>query len=525
MPGIKKVAIYCRLSEEDRNKLHSTDDSESIKNQKAMLSQYALSQDWQIYQVYSDDDYTGSDRNRPAFNQLLADAEAGKFDIILCKTQSRFTRELEMVEKYIHYLFPLWGIRFVSIVDNADTDIKGNKKSRQINGLINEWYLEDMSENIKAVLTNRRRNGFFIGAFAPYGYKKDENLKGHLVIDEPAAAVVRRIFDLYLAGHGRTAIARILNADNIASPMMYKLENGEKYTNKYKGEAIWRYYSIGRILTDEVYIGNLIQNKAHSISYKTKIIKPTRKEEWIRVENTHEPIISKEKWYTAQEILADRRNHSSPNAFLPQPYAFRHKLVCGCCQAYLKRGKTATGVYYRCGTTYYDKSRCEHPARISDMRITEAVTNEIQKLFDESLNKAEVAETVHLADNTTKKIAALKDQIKTCEEQLASCKDYLKTLYIDKVKGVVDAATYQELSAQFTHDSEKYANRITAYRDQIDVIEQKQVEHQQIADIVQKHLGNTALNRELVDTLIDKIVVNYTVPYSREVDIEIYWNI
>ena len=182
-----KVAIYCRLSEEDRNKQLQTDDSESIQNQKMMLRQYAQTHDWEIYDIYSDDDYTGSDRRRPEFNRLLSDAENRKFNIVLCKTQSRFTRELELVEKYIHGLFPVWGIRFVSIVDNADTDIKGNKKSRQINGLVNEWYLEDMSDNIKSVLTNRRVNGLHIGAFALYGYKKDPNQKGHLVIDEEAA--------------------------------------------------------------------------------------------------------------------------------------------------------------------------------------------------------------------------------------------------------------------------------------------------------------------------------------------------
>ena len=186
-----KAAIYCRLSEEDKNKQLATDDSASIQNQKALLLQYADEHSWDIYSIYIDDDYTGADRKRPEFNRLLKDAESRKFDIILCKTQSRFTRELELVEKYIHGLFPVWGIRFISIVDNADTANKGNKKSRQINGLVNEWYLEDMSDNIKSVLTNRRQNGFHIGAFALYGYKKDPEKKGHLIIDEEAAEVVR----------------------------------------------------------------------------------------------------------------------------------------------------------------------------------------------------------------------------------------------------------------------------------------------------------------------------------------------
>ena len=119
-----KAAIYCRLSEEDKDKRHSTDDSESIQNQKSMLIQYATEQGWEIYGIYSDDDYAGADRNRPEFNRLLEDAKRKKFDIVLCKTQSRFTRELELVEKYIHGYFPIWGIRFVSIVDNADTENK-----------------------------------------------------------------------------------------------------------------------------------------------------------------------------------------------------------------------------------------------------------------------------------------------------------------------------------------------------------------------------------------------------------------
>ena len=163
-----KVAIYCRLSEEDRNKKFESDDSNSIQNQKSMLLQYAIEQRWEVYNIYSDDDYAGADRNRPEFKRLLEDAEHKRFDIILCKTQSRFTRELELVEKYIHGLFPMWGIRFISIVDNADTDNKGNKKSRQINGLVNEWYLEDMSDSIKSVLDNKRQNGLHIGEFALY---------------------------------------------------------------------------------------------------------------------------------------------------------------------------------------------------------------------------------------------------------------------------------------------------------------------------------------------------------------------
>ena len=194
-----RAAIYCRLSEEDKGKADGAD-SGSIQNQKMLLTQYADAQGWEIYDIYSDDDYAGADRNRPEFNRLLKDAEAKNFDVVLCKTQSRFTRELELVEKYIHGLFPIWGIRFVSVADNCDTDDPGNKKTRQINGLVNEWYLEDMSESIKSVLNSRRSLGLHIGSSAPYGYAKDPAQKGHLIIDEEKAFTVREVFSLFACG-------------------------------------------------------------------------------------------------------------------------------------------------------------------------------------------------------------------------------------------------------------------------------------------------------------------------------------
>ncbi|MBR6676861.1 MAG: recombinase family protein, partial [Clostridia bacterium] len=202
-----KCAIYVRLSEEDRDKKSKSDDSRSIANQKALLKSYAAERCWDIYDIYCDDDYAGADRNRPQFRRLIDDARNCRFEIILCKTLSRFTREIELVEKYIHGLFPLWGIRFISVADNTDSQDRRGKKARQISGLINEWYLEDMSDNIKSVLTDRRRRGLHIGSFALYGYKKDPLNKGVILIDREAAETVQEIFQLYLQGFTMTAIA------------------------------------------------------------------------------------------------------------------------------------------------------------------------------------------------------------------------------------------------------------------------------------------------------------------------------
>lgn len=193
---MSKVAYYCRLSEEDRNKSKDTE-SESIKNQKKLLEDYAKEKGWEVYDTYIDEDWSGSERARPEFNRLIRDAEARKFDIVLCKKQNRFCRDSELVERYIHGKFVLWGIRFVSIVDHADTNDRSNKKARQVNALIDEWYLEDESYDIKCVFQNKRLRGEYIGAFALYGFKKDPANKNHLLVDKAVTNNVQTIFNLY----------------------------------------------------------------------------------------------------------------------------------------------------------------------------------------------------------------------------------------------------------------------------------------------------------------------------------------
>ena len=153
---IEKVGVYCRLSDEDRFKANKNDDSDSIVNQKSMCIKYALKQGWDVVDIYSDDDFSGAGTYRPEFERLIKDCESGRINLVLCKTQSRFSRDMEIIEKYLHNKFTLWNVRFVSIVDNADTNIESNKKSRQINGLINEWYLDDLSQNIKKSLKKKK---------------------------------------------------------------------------------------------------------------------------------------------------------------------------------------------------------------------------------------------------------------------------------------------------------------------------------------------------------------------------------
>ncbi len=515
-----KVAIYCRLSEEDRNKQCKADDSESIQNQKSMLIEYALERQWSIYNIYSDDDYTGTDRNRPAFNQLLKDAENHKFDIVLCKTQSRFTRELELVEKYIHTLFPIWNIRFISIVDNADTEVKGNKKSRQINGLINEWYLEDMSENIKSVLTNRRKNGFHIGSFAPYGYKKDPERKGHLIIDEEAAEVVREVFTLFSQGYGKTSIARILNDRGIPNPTEYKRLKNLRYKQpKTKNSTMWKYFSISNMLTNEIYIGNMIQGKYGSISYKTKKSKPMPKDKWIKVNGTHEPIIDIELWNKVQELV---KINAKP--FIHGDIGiFAKKARCMYCGYVMRSCKSHNYHYLKCGTKHVAKDACQG-SFISVKALEQAVIKELQRLITQYLDKDELEQKVDIRNDFYERIEKIQSEITKYERKSSDLSKIIKELYLDKVKGIIQEEDFIQFSRDFHNEKDRIEARINEMKEQLESLDRKIKSSHDRRNIIKEYTNVTKLNREIVVTLIDVINIGRRDPETKQVPVEIHWN-
>lgn len=226
---VRRVALYLRLSKEDLDKPTNEGISESIKNQELMLrNEVKKHPDWKIVGVYCDEDFSGAGAYRPSFEEMIKSCANGEIDIVLCKSQSRFSRDMEVVEKYIHNKFKEWNIRFVSLVDNADTENTGNKKSRQINALVNEWFLEDLSDNIKVTFRTKWKAGECTASFAKYGLIKDPKNKNHLLIDPIASEVLKQIAGMFLAGYGQDKIAKTLEEKNIPSPYEYKLMNGCK---------------------------------------------------------------------------------------------------------------------------------------------------------------------------------------------------------------------------------------------------------------------------------------------------------
>lgn len=515
-----KVAIYCRLSEEDKNKKSDSDDSESIQNQKSMLIQYAMDRDWQIYNIYSDDDYAGADRNRPEFKKLLEDAKQRKFNIILCKTQSRFTRELEMVEKYINGLFLEWNVRFISIVDNADTDLKGNKKSRQINGLINEWYLEDMSDNIKSVLTTKRQNGLYIGSDVLYGYLKNPKQKGHLIVDETAAKVVREIFSLYNQGYGKTAIATILNNRGIPNPIKYKSEKGIAYKRtKYKLGMYWRYSSVASMLSNPMYIGHMVQGKYGSPSYKSKKNKPIPKDKWIIVENTHEPIIDIDLWNSVQKKI----NNNFKILANGKIGLFAKKVKCMHCYYSMRSNVYNKDRYLRCSMKQVSKDSCIG-SFISEKLLTQTVLNELNYMINNYLNKDNFEKNIILNNTDTKK-EKVKAEILNYEKKISEYSKCIRDLYMDKSKEIINEKDFIDLSKEFFDNREKCEKTLKESQEELSDILKNEKLFKCKKQTLEKYINIKELTREMVENLIDYILIGKKDKATNEIPIEIHWNI
>jgi DNA invertase Pin-like site-specific DNA recombinase len=516
------AAIYSRLSEEDRNKLHETDDSRSIQNQKSMLITYAMSQGWEIYHIYSDDDYKGSDRNRPAFQQLLQDAEAGKFNIVLCKSQARFTRELELVEKIIHGQFVEWGIRFVGYADNADTAVLGNKKARQINGLVNEWYLEDLSDNIKTVLTDHRKKGLHIGSFALYGYRKDPEQKGHLLVDEEAAKVVRLVFELYASGMGKTNIARYLNEQGIPNPTEYKRQKGLRYKGTTAAYGtLWKYSSISDMLCNEMYIGNMVQGKYVHPTYKSQSSKPVPKDQWIRVEGTHEAVIDAELWDKVQRMLSERARPMSTGEI----GLFAGKTRCMYCGCVLTSQKNREYRYLRCTSKFFSQQSCKG-AFIAQRFLENAVLAELNDIICYYFDEEAAKEMLSVRKNYDLEQKKLERDVISCQRKIRNLSNAERNLYVDKITGVINEQEFLDFRKGFQRDLGECQKKLENMGNRLQFLIQEQKRGEFVQEILQKYQKVEKLDRIIINTLIDHIEIGRCENKVHRTDlppITIYW--
>ncbi len=514
------VGIYCRLSEEDKNKKNKGDDSESIQNQKSMLITYAVERGWEIYRIYSDDDYTGADRRRPEFNRMLQDAEDGKINIVLCKSQSRFSRELEIVERYIHGYFLLWGIRFIGVADNADTAVRGNKKARQINGLVNEWYLEDLSDSIKSVFDDRRSKGLHIGADVAYGYKKDPENKGHIVVDPHAAGIVREIFELFASGMGKNAIIRRLNERGEPNPAEYKRVNGlfaRSSPGKYG--TLWGVQTIGRILKNEIYIGNMIQGTSGTVSYKIKKIVRKPREEWFYVPGTHEAIIEKELWNTVQELL---KSHSRSRK-CGTVNIFSRKARCAYCGYAMYSQTKHKKKYLTCGSRERIPGSCTGsfiPQRV----LEEAVLEELHTMIAQYLDVEKTERMICIPSDYTVRIREIEKDVAALTVQMNRSKNALQEAFVEKANGGITTAEFEDMAGAFRTTIESCEQKIAYRKKEMEVLHERNEQETSKKEILQKYCNINELTYDIINTFIHYIEIGKRKSKSEDYPIKIYWN-
>lgn len=521
----KITDIYVRLSDEDRDKRNAEDESESIQNQKSMLINYCIEQGWEINRILCDEDYSGADRERPAFNQLLKDCEERKIDIVLCKTQSRFSRDMEIVEKYIHGKFLEWNIRFVSVVDHADTDVAGNKKARQINGLINEWYLEDLSDNIRKTLYHKKIKGEYCCPYAPYGYKLDPEDKHHFVIDPPAAEVVRSIFEMYKCGMGYIRIAKELNMRQIPPPGVYKAMQGINYKNPNSQGASskqWRDSSVRYILHHEVYTGAVIQGKSKNLSYKNKKRIKLPENEWIIVHGMHEPIIDEELWKEVQSLIDQHRvktkKFKEDDTCEINP--LRGLVFCKECGAGMWRMSYKCAdtryKYYRCRTVKNSDGICSNSDSIRQITIETAIVNELNILINKFLDP----DMIDIKNTQQEREVSVQQEISQTQKRLERVKANSVQLYKDKLNGLITSEQFKILNDAFSDEINQMKKRKEMLG--VELIREKHDKCEKI-DVVEKYQNVEKLNFELAHELIDGIYIGCKDPLTEERKIEIHW--
>ncbi len=519
-----KAAIYCRLSKEDEER---RGESESIQNQKSLLLAYAANKGYDVYGIYSDEDYSGIDRDRPAFNAMIRAAAEHRFDIILAKTQSRFTRDMELVEKYLHGKFIEWGIRFIAVVDHVDTDDTANKKARQINGLVNEWYLEDLSANVRTVLTHKRQSGRYIGSFALYGYAKDPLDHNHLVIDPEAAAVVRRIFALAAAGQGASRIAKELNEAGIPAPTRYKQQRGLPYQNPNGACSAgqWSLASIHQILRNQTYTGDLVQGRHKKVSYKSKKMIWTPKEQWIIAPNTHEPIIGRSTFALVQSMRQVRARAGSRTGTV---HPLAQKVRCGCCGAAMQQTgnarRDAQGNrvrYLRCGTRRRSRALCSNPSvylPTLEAVISARIRQSIAHYFAPDALCMERMEAALFQGEIQREA-----ELERLKADIARRSDALCALYLDKCSGLLSEEQYGELNRAYREERERFQSRALQLEQEVSGCQKVGERRRLLAHRIDQLTRADHLTRELVCLLIDSVTVYPQEPGTSERRIEIAW--
>ncbi len=510
---IYHAAIYVRLSKEDGDVASAAKaESNSISNQKNLIKDFLKEKDDIIVvSEYVDDGYSGSNFERPGFQMMMEDIKRGKVDCVVVKDLSRFGREYIDSGKYIERLFPALGVRFIAVNDHIDSKEESGRDDIVVpfKNLMNDAYCRDISIKIRSHLEVKRKNGEYTGAFTPYGYKKDENDRNRLVPDLYAAGVVKGIFRMKLNGMSQSAIADSLNGQGILSPMEYKHSLGIHIQDNFKTheQAEWSPVSVRRILENEVYTGTLVQGRHSTPNHKIKKIVDKPKEEWVRIEDSHEPIISKMEFSIVQRLLGmDTR--TSPNE--DEVYVLAGLAVCADCGApMVKRNVPAGGKvysYYICSKNAATKECGAH--RIPKEKLEGLVFEVLKTHIANVLDTGRILEYIDTVPFQELEIRELERQKEAKEQEVQRCRELRDMLYEDLKDGIVSKEDYAELYEGYNGRRKKAEEAVRKFRNEIQKVMEAKTDKYEWLRYFKEYQNISELSRVAVVELIDRVRVS-----------------
>ena len=511
---------YARLSQEDGDK----SESDSIRNQKELIRNFLKNHpEIKLKKEYADDGYSGTSFDRPDFRRMMQDVEEGVINCIIVKDLSRFGRNYIETGQYMEQILPQKGIRLISVNDHYDSFAEQSASDQimlPFKNLINDAYCRDISLKIRSSLDAKRKKGDYVGASFPYGYRKAKGNKNQLEVDPEAAAVVRRIFRMKMDGKGNGKIADLLNREGVPAPHDYKknMDPEKHYAPGFlpNGKSSWNIHSVSRILTNEVYVGTMVQGKSRKVNYKTKKIVPVDEAEWIRVERCHEAIIGRREFEIVQRLMmADTR--VSPGQ--EEIFLFSGLLRCGNCGAPLGRRNVTSGsrhyIYYGC---YSDRKKIRCPGVIiREETLYKAVKETLLAQIRLFLNMDQLlchAEKIPLQHAEVRQIG---QRIQNCETQIARQKELQGNLYGDYREGILEKEEFVMLKKRYQREVQRLETVRQELTGKREAVLQGKNPREKYVELCGRYQNLEILDRRTLVTLIDQIVI-----YSKE-KIEIHF--
>ena len=526
MSNLKKTALYCRLSQDDGLE----GDSNSIQNQKNILQKFAEDHHFPNPCFYVDDGFSGGNFQMPAFQQMISDMENGEIGIIVTKDLSRLGRNQLHTGLYIEERFPMFGVRYIAINDNVDTDSSESNDLMPFKNLFNEWFIRDTSRKIRAVLKAKAERGERLGTRAPYGYIKDPETK-KLAVDDEAAAIVRRIFAMCASGNGPSQIARILKKEQVLTPTMYAYTRyGMNHTCLDTAHPYnWSDSAIANLLENEIYLGNTVNMKYSTKSYKDKRRVEHSREECLVFKDTHPALITQEVWDIVQRVRKNRRRPTK----MEEQNKYSGLVFCADCGSnmVLHRARTMSASYnhFTCRTYKKDGESCTgHYIRecvldevvLEDLRRVTAMARERPEEFAAYIGSRQSAEIQREIRRQEKELAATR-------KRKAELDAIFKKLYEDSVLSRITTEQFQMLSSSYTEEQNQIAAGIPQKEADIQRLRETVSGTDGFLDKAKRYMDITELTPELLRLFIEKIVVHEKeVKWSKHAPqtVEIYYN-